>query len=567
MKKQSTVSAHKRSVVLGHSRLSWGEQDSNSPARQARAVQSWATRNGYTELAQYADVEGRHSGRKNEGRPEWARLRERAYNDPTVAAVVVESVDRLFRNLKLLLLFVDDCLEMGVRFASIAENFDFKPPAQGDNPLNAAMQRMALQQSGALAEAWSNMTAAKMKMKVESWRQDGKYWGIEPFGSKRDTTNKLSPDTAAAYHWHPQHGISIAPPIGEGWLPRSYHQSLIKCYEHYAHGRQGWGGVAELLMSEGYFYKDRQGNPRPFLPDDVRRCINLHLTYEGHLIRERSDTLAEAPIVQANAWDPIVPPALIHRALDVLNGRRRTGAYTGKKTTFALTPLLYCHACHRHLSGQTSRHGTKEYRHNHRCSAGVKQINATKVEQEVNQLIRDIILPQEIWDPLEEVIVAVLKEEKESPDTTRLTSLRTQRDNLRSMFREQQQYGIQVITWSELAARLKPLEAEIAAIEKRIAGETTPLHLRATLQRLHNVANIIEKASVETQRELYAGLFQNLEVNLFAGEIVAWQPAPWIDTYLKTVLRFQGRSKMRIEGLLHWNHAQFVRRIAAMKAA
>lgn len=553
-----------RNVVLGHARLSWGEQDSSSPARQESAIRAWAQRNGFDRVELFADVEGRHSGRKHEGRPEWSRLRQRV-GDPQTAVVVVESVDRLFRNLKLLLAFVDDCVAQGVRFVSIAENFDFKPPSQADNPLEEAMRRMALQQFGALAEAWSNMTSAKMQMKIAAWREEGKYWGIEPFGTKRDERDRLAPDTRVSYWWHPEQGTVTDAPMGEGWQARTYHYSLLRCYELYGEDREGWGGIAQALMSEGCFYKDRWGKPRIFLPDDVRRALDTHLTYEGHLIRERSDTAREAVIVKAGAWEPILPPAVIHRAMNVLEGRRKAQAHVGNRATFPLTRLLYCTHCRRHLNGQTSAYGVKSYRHNHRCEASLKQINAEQIEREVNQLIRDIILPPDSWDALESLVQQILIEEAESPDTTRLTSLKTQRDNLKKTFLEQQQYGVTVMTWGELAAQLKPLESEINATQERVAARSVPPHLRSTLNRLHNVADIIEKASVTTQRELYAGLFHRLDVDLSTGEIASWKPTPWVDAYVQTVLRC---GKVRIKGFIRANHAVgFAQRMVTLSAA
>jgi hypothetical protein len=45
----------------------------------------------------------------------------------------------------------------------------------------------------------------------------------------------------------------------------------------------------------------------------------------------------------------------------------------------------------------------------------VKQINAERMEQEINQLIRDIVLPPSSWDALEEMITGIAKEEEASP--------------------------------------------------------------------------------------------------------------------------------------------------------
>ena len=209
-----------RNTVLAHLRLSYGEEASGSPERQERMIRAWCDKHAPgMQVEVYADVEGHHSGRKEEGRPQWQKLKARSH-DPDAAVVIVESISRLFRNLKLLLVFVDECTARGVRFVSVAEGFDFKPPSESDNPLEEAMRRMSLQQFGALAEAWSNLTAAKMQDKVKTKRARGQHWGTVPFGAQRNARDLLEPDTAGVWHratlaevaWHP----GKEPPAGEG---------------------------------------------------------------------------------------------------------------------------------------------------------------------------------------------------------------------------------------------------------------------------------------------------------------------------------------------------------------
>ncbi len=507
----------KRTLVLGHARLSWGEQDSNSPARQTNAIRAWAAREGFSDVEIYADVEGRHSGRKNEGRPEWARLLQRLETDPTVAVVAVESVDRLFRNLKLLQHFVDDCTARGVRFVSIAENFDFKPPAEAGNPLEEAMRRLALQQFGALAEAWSNMTSAKMKLHVEAKYHKAQHWGRCPFGTELDRKGKL---TAAA----------------------DTYPALAELYSLYAQRIGGWAAVAERLNEMGYTARDKQGNPRPFTRDDVRMCLDMNLTYAGHIIKGRSQSKGGPTILVENAWEPIIPMPLLRAAVVVKEAQARKVSTPERRNVYPLTPLLRCSMCGQALVGQREtlkRGGQMYYRHHRKgkCRSFVGQIHADNAERLTRRLIADLVPPPSTWDLLEEALSARAHADPAARDkAARIEDLRARKQRLKEMYFRQVEAGVEVMTVEELAARLKGYDDQIGELEAGLQPAFDPARFRGVLARLADINKLLERAHPQTRQEVYRRLFEQIDISLSTGSVSKYVPRDWLKYYVYSVI-------------------------------
>lgn len=516
--KKNTVLAHsRRSVVLGHTRLSWGEQDSNSPARQANAIQSWAKREQFEQVELFADVEGRHSGRKNEGRPEWARLLRRLETDPTIAVVVVESIDRLFRNLKLLQQFVDDCVARGVRFVSIAENFDFKPPSQADNPLEEAMRRLALQQFGALAEAWSNMTSAKMKMHVQAQHNKGKHWGTCPLGTQLDREGKLIP------------------------APDTY-PALAELYWLYSQRAGGWAAVAERLNEQGYTARDKMGNPRPFTRDDVRLHIDQHLTYAGHIIEGRSQQKGGPKIKVEDAWEPILPLPLIQVALEVRQGRTRVQATPERRNVYPLTPLLHCSVCGKPMVGQREtrvKGGIRFYRHIRKgnCRTFVGQINAETAEHLTIQLIADLVPPPSTWEVLTTIIAEVAADDAPSREkVARINDLRDRRTKLQNLYLQQVEAGVVAVDFNVIAGKIQNYDTQIAELEAGLEKAQNVANFTGLLYRLADINKLLERASPQTKQELFGMLFEQLDINLLTGRIAKYKPRDWLEYYVYSVI-------------------------------
>jgi DNA invertase Pin-like site-specific DNA recombinase len=505
---------HHRDIVLGHTRLSWGRDDSGSPRRQEGAIQAWARQNGYNHNVEiFADVEGRHSGRKEQGRPEWKRLRSRL-SDPHVAVVIVESVDRLFRNLKLLLDFVDGCTEKGIRFVSLAERLDFQP---SDNPMEAAMRRMSLQQFGALAEMWANITSAKMQMHVEAMRDDGKHWGICPFGTIRANNGKLTA------------------------CPETY-PALAELYQLYGESVGGWNVVADKLNEQGYLSRDRAGNPRPFTAGDVRLHIDQHLTYAGHLVKGRSQSATGPQILLQDAWDPILPLPLIQDALAVRETRTVIRATPERLFIYPLTPLLHCSSCGKQLYGQRERQckgGERRYRHQHKgkCKSYKGQINADVAEAVTIQLIADLLPPPSTWD----VLTAVMKEEADDSHANRerraqLQELRTRKERLTSHYIRQIEEG-EVVGLKEMAAKIASYETQISQLEAQASPSQGVEEFRNLLHRLGDIKKLLEGASPQIRQELIGMLFEQLDFNLSTRTIAKYKAREWLAVYINSAIK------------------------------
>lgn len=504
----------KQDIVLGHSRLSWGRDDSGSPRRQSTAISKWAKANHYpvSKLELYADVEGRHSGRKDTGRPEWTRLKARL-SDPQVAAVVVESIDRLFRNLKLLLAFVDDCIARGIRFVAIAENLDFQP---GNNPMEAAMSRMSLQQFGALAEMWANLTSAKMQMHVDTKRTDGKHWGTVPFGAILDDNGKLVP--------HPDTN------------PR-----LLRCYQVYVERRGGWVATAEQLNTEGICFRDRWGKDRPFTGSDVRQVLAMHQTYSGHVIKGRSQQKGGPAILVYDAWSPLLPLDLIREAVATQERHARRSRAPERKHVYPLTPLLHCADCGKALSGQYYE-GLRDplvYRHARKgnCRADVAQIKAATAERAVIRLIADLVPPASVWDVLTDLVAeSADNDPAAAAKRARIADLQERKERVRKFFFGQVAAGVEVMTIGEMAAQLGEYDKEIASLEEGLTNAQSVANFRDVLCRLADIKKLLERAPAPVQEEIVGQLFQQLTLNLSTGEITTYIPHQWLSMYQKLVI-------------------------------
>ncbi len=543
-----------QAIVLGHIRLSDGQDGADSPKRQESSIRAWCRREGYDQarIELYADVIGRHSGRKEKGRPEWSRLKARL-GDEQVAVVIVESISRLFRNLELAIVFAKRCAKQGIRFVSIAENIDFDP-ADFDVPLECernvelevAMKMQTFQQHAAMAQAWSDITSANMKAKVRRARAKGKHWGTCPFGSMRDEEQKLARDNRGVWYRPPQgeNGPLWAkePQDPTGWEWRGYWDALHRLYELYRSQQHGWASLTEQLNLEGWRYADRWGEPRAFTRDDVRRCIAMHQTYAGNLIKGRSQSAKGPAILKEGAWEPLLPLDLINDVAEILESRRHVQRTPARRNVYPLTPLLHCAACDRPLVGQTeivAKGGTRFYRHSHKgkCRADVGQVHADEVEARAADLMADLALPPESWPLLEAVLLALADDDEEDREArAKLEVVKRRRERLRELYVEQFVQEMAVLSPEGFRAKLDRYDAEIGDLEKQIRARSDLGVIQEAMQQIGQLAALIKNAGLHLQKEIFASIFVKVAVDLNTGEVVRYQPAPWVRYYVYSVI-------------------------------
>lgn len=520
-----------RDVALGYIRLSMGRDDEDSPARQEAAIRDWCRRNGFHNLELYRDVEGRHSGRQDEGRPEWTLFRERM-KSPRVAVVVAEMAERFYRNLKLQLNFADECAALGVRFVTVVEGFDFRPRAEPvplDSSRNVEMEevmaRSSLQTFGSAAELWANLTSAKMKAFVRRKRNSGKYVGTVPFGAQRSAMEILEPDEGGAWYLPPQNGTGPrwAEQSSEGALWRGFHKALLRLYEVYAEDKYGFGYVAELLNQEGWRYKDRRGNPRAFNREDVRRCVYCHPLYAGNLLLGRS-RFGGHTVAKEEAWPPLVPLHLIERVVAIVESRGGGPRYvTHKRQIYPLSPILHCAHCKRGMKGQTERTGRRVYRHAPKgdCPADVTQIAASDVEQAALDLLALFNLSDNLAPVIEQAAHEAVAQGKDvADDVARLALLRRRRDRLKTLFVEEE------IEIGEYRTKKVQYDRQVEELEDKLGEGGEVAEIGPILARLRELDELAREAGPLQAKNILNTFFDRLEVNLNTGELAYW-PAEW----------------------------------------
>ena len=91
-----------RALIYVRKSMVKNRRDEISPERQRANCMAAAESHGWTvaEDDVYEDAEGHRSGRSEEHQPAWRALKTRIMTDPTVAAVIVNSLDRGSRSPK-----------------------------------------------------------------------------------------------------------------------------------------------------------------------------------------------------------------------------------------------------------------------------------------------------------------------------------------------------------------------------------------------------------------------------------------------------------------------------------
>lgn len=156
-------------------RVSTEEQvEGYSLAAQERACQAYAAAHGWEIVQRYADegISGRTANR-----PALVQLRA-AVIAGEIDAVIVHKLDRLARNLRLMLELIDELGKCKAAFVSVAEQIDFS------TPMGWAM----FQVQGVFAELYSrNLAMETAKGKREKARQGG-WVGPLPIGTQSRQT-------------------------------------------------------------------------------------------------------------------------------------------------------------------------------------------------------------------------------------------------------------------------------------------------------------------------------------------------------------------------------------------
>lgn len=353
------------------------DSDLESPERQlhiCKARLELAEKEPY-EIEVYQDLD--RSGWTEAGRPEWLRLKEQLAR-PEVIGVVSSSLDRLYRNVREFLAFLNEVEAHGKALMTARESLDTS------NPLGRFVVTILM----AMFELEARMTSTRMKEMVEDKRRrQGRHWGVAPFGCDRGEGGQLVPSERA---------YTLDNEI------RYYHDALVECFKLYATGDYSYEQVAEILNAAGWLFYDRYEVPGEWNEERVRGVINRWQLYRGDL--PMGNPLKNHKRVDwvNGGHQPILPVELCDAVGLALGdrGRMQWSRVGQLHRIYPLSGLLHCGRCGMALKGQYQN--GRLYRHEG-PKAGCPEdwaTNAEALETEVFKAMLELIEHPQVFDDI-----------------------------------------------------------------------------------------------------------------------------------------------------------------------
>jgi DNA invertase Pin-like site-specific DNA recombinase len=229
------------------------QEDGHSPEEQLRRCKAHAEFEGYEVVGHYHDT---GSGSAFEHRPGYIEMMEKAGKEWKV--VVIYKLDRIHRNLRNMVLWLDDLRSKECDFVSTEERVDTTTP-QG---------RFFIQVMGAFADMERETISSRVKMGLEGAKRSGRWIGVPPFGYKIDDSFTTQ-------------GTRVSPGL---LVPETREAEIVRNILENA--ASGWG-ISKIITS---------------------LVINQHRTRKGSLVWNRStvrNIIDRAPLYIAGAMGEV----------------------------------------------------------------------------------------------------------------------------------------------------------------------------------------------------------------------------------------------------------------------
>ena len=473
-------------TILCYRRKSLVRQDSDliSPARQMDAVNAAVTLLGPEYHPEwYEDIDGHRSGRTEEGRPGWLSLKRRL-NGPGIGGVACYSLSRIYRNVREFLCFVDELNRRGLRLIVVREAIDT------GTATGMAINTILM----ALYQLESDLASERMTETIEYKRRVlHQHWGTVPFGTLRNADQQLEPDPETV-------------------------ETLRRLFTEFGEGTHTYDSLCDHVNELDLAYYGRDGEPRPWTRDDVRRTLAMWRLYAGHLTLGQSRDDDELETIR-DAHTPILPRDLCRRVSVQLELRRKR--FTKRHATrHMLSGLAYCATCGRELSS-TTRHGVRRYRHR-----GAKGdcpevwLEAEPVEARVIDCVSGLWTP-EVERGIAARVDAILADRPGAADVQ--DGIRRAEDRLERII---DLYLDGHLSRAEYLSRSAEIERETESLRDR-RREPAVAAIEAAADRLRALCAELPELTMGEQREQLLAAFARLTIH--AGDVHTLAPAAWLE--------------------------------------
>jgi hypothetical protein len=346
--------------------------------------------------------------------------------------------------------------------------------------------------------------------------------------------------------------VGQEPPVEEA-LWRGYYDCARRVLEVYTENLKGRETVAYTMVDEGWAFRDRKGNPRPFNKDDVRRITSNWPQYAGlspqGKAKDFNPNLVDDPVGliydtgrQVFSLELLRKVAQVHQKR---GGVRRPPGSQKNAHPYALTRLLYCAHCEHHAEEQNNpalrtrisghdRNGQLRYRHAEgvKCGGKRKSVAIDVIEDDFARLIHLLTVKQEALPLMVDLALqaeggGIDDEDFEAQKAAAIAKAKRRVENARFLFLEGD------ISQDEYLRRKEHNERQIAHWEVRTtASEKAAIELAMCMNALDNLAQLFDTADDEDKQQMARMLFEYIVYDLDRQQIVDFRLKPWADRYL-----------------------------------
>jgi len=525
------------------------ENDANSPERQRDNIYAFCEGKGWIP-EWYQDTGGHKSGRSEKGRPAWLALKKRL-GDPDVVALVANDMSRLHRKGWRVGDLIDSLNSYGVALAIAA-------PGRQQIDTSTQQGRMLVQLGAMFDEYYAEDIAQRARDSVAYRKAKGITIGRPPFGTERDEEGKLIPTKEGVWLLSDgsyMAGVETAPPDDTAFW-RGYFEAAERILKLYSEGHMGREKLAYQMNDDGWFFRRRDGEPRPFNLDDIRRITANYLEYGGLVVGTKAK---DRPAYEQAPVDEIVfdedravfPIDLLRRVGYVRQQRTQKPSNNGikrKDYAYPLAGITYCSHCEalaeKHddpslntAFGGTHSRGIFRYRHKRGVTCGVhnRSVRSDMIEADFERLLGLLVVDPEAIEFMTTLSLDSIRRTNDLPTQADLVekkketiALCKQRiDAAKFLFLEGD------ISQAEYLLRKEQNEREMSYWQSfTTEKQKLAMELTMCLEAVQRIQDLWDSTSAEDRQGLVRTLFEKIIYNLDTRRIVDFQLKPWAERFL-----------------------------------
>ena len=426
--------------------------------------------------------------------------------------VVVHSLDRWSRNLRVTLESFKHLAEQNTAFVSITENIDYSTP---EGKLFIAML-------GAFAQYFSDSLAKHTSKGIKERAMNGLHNGDVPFGYERCTTDCPAGEKG---HWGKIHVVEK-----EAAAVRSI-------FELYAGGGWSLSSLAAWLNEQGFRTRNKHkmvgpdgqliSGPRPFTLYSVRWLLHNpfftgRISYHGEVLD--------------GIHQPIVDQRLFDKVQERLKNARGTGHTNSPRyRTYLLKGIVRCVHCGLPLWSEVCGRGEAYYRKQRdsgiHCASDGKAVKCTTIDGQMDRIIQSITL-EPAW---KQTILSKIS------DMSRVEYVMSERKRIEERLKrlgkayvdgivDDTDYTVQKILLQNALETLVIPEVDETMDAGELLDNVSEVWGKATLDERHRiVSTLLEAVYVDISsksivgllpRQPFYGLFESLKKNPEAGLVI-----------------------------------------------